>query len=147
MVMLVILTGLFIWRTSTFLEGAVKETSTFATPLCQLSEPCTVKTDFGDFILTVKEGKIVPDEPYHLTLHGPVKDWMVSSAQVVGTKNYTGRIPVTLVRDDDQSNAIIYQATSMIGACSEDNVQLQLQIVVLVNGKELPIKYNFSVDA
>ena len=151
-IMLALLIGLFIWRTVDF-EVNNQDKINLATgdnraKNCQLSEPCVYETDFGDFTLIIQEGKVVPEEWYHLTLESQTKNWTIKSAQVISEKGFIGKIPVDLVLvSTEKSNGITrYNAKSMVGACSEKNVLLELQVNLLIAGKETSIAYQFFVS-
>jgi len=149
--MLILLIGLFVWRTLSFedlnqdqdkLEAILDSNS----EVCDLSEPCIYQSEVGDFVLTVEEGKIVPEEWYQLTLYSQKKNWVVESAQLVSERAFTGSIPIELKLEENESNNIIYKGKSKVGACAEKNVLMQLQVDLLVNGHQVPIEYRFVMS-
>jgi len=149
--MLILLIGLFAWRTLSFedlnqdqdkLEVILDSNS----EICDLSEPCIYQSAVGDFVLTVEEGKIVPEEWYQLTLYSQKKNWVVESAQLVSERAFTGSIPIELKLEENESNNTIYKGKSKVGACAEKNVLMQLQVDLLVNGHQVPIEYRFVMS-
>jgi len=152
-IMLILLIGLFVWRTLSFEDlnqdqGKLEAILDSNSQVCDLSEPCTYQSTVGDFVLTVEEGKIVPEEWYQLTLHSQKKDWLVESAQLVSKRAFTGSIPIELKLEENENvgNLTIYKGKSKVGTCSEKNALMQLQVNLLVNGQQLPIEYRFIIS-
>ncbi|RBW47533.1 hypothetical protein DS885_02740 [Psychromonas sp. B3M02] len=151
LIMLSLLIGLFVWRTLSF-ESSEQSSSEQSNQVsktdqlvCQLSKPCVLESASGRFILTVEEGEVVPDQPFNISLTSELKNWTVSDAKMVSEKGFEGKISVTLVPVESINHSITYQAQTMVGACSEKNASITLQITLLIDDKTVPIEYTFLV--
>lgn len=151
LIMLSLLIGLFVWRTLSF-ESSEQSSSEQSNQVsktdqlvCQLSKPCVLESASGRFILTVEEGEVVPDQPFNISLTSELKNWTVSDAKMVSEKGFEGKISVTLVPVESINDSITYQARTMVGACSEKNASITLQITLLIDDKTVPIEYTFLV--
>lgn len=148
--MLTLLIGLFVWRTIDLSEAELEKSETTAPSLkldeavCDLSQPCLFKSILGDFVLSVDEGEIIPEQWYNLTFKSNVKDWKIMSAKIVGKTMFMGQIPIKFSPSTENGERQSH-AKSMIGVCTEDKMLWQLKMLVEVEGKPIDIHYDFLI--
>lgn len=148
--MLTLLIGLFVWRTIDLSEGELEKSETTAPSLkldeavCDLSQPCLFKSILGDFVLSVDEGEIIPEQWYNLTFKSNVKDWKIMSAKIVGKTMFMGQIPIKFSPSTENGERQSH-AKSMIGVCTEDKMLWQLKMQVEVEGKPIDVHYDFLI--
>lgn len=148
--MLTLLIGLFVWRTIDLSEAELEKSETTAPSLkldeavCDLSQPCLFKSILGDFVLSVDEGEIIPEQWYNLTFKSNVKDWKIMSAKIVGKTMFMGQIPIKFSPSTENGERQSH-AKSMIGVCTEDKMLWQLKMLVEVEGKPIDVHYDFLI--
>lgn len=148
--MLTLLIGLFVWRTIDLSEAELEKSETTAPSLkldeavCDLSQPCLFKSILGDFVLSVDEGEIIPEQWYNLTFKSNVKDWKIMSAKIVGKTMFMGQIPIKF-SPSTENGVRQSHAKSMIGVCTEDAMLWQLKMLVEVEGKPIDVHYDFLI--
>ena len=148
--MLTLLIGLFVWRTIGLSEAELEKSETTAPSLkldeavCDLSQPCLFKSILGDFVLSVDEGEIIPEQWYNLTFKSNVKDWKIMSAKIVGKTMFMGQIPIKFSPSTENGERQSH-AKSMIGVCTEDKMLWQLKMLVEVEGKPIDVHYDFLI--
>lgn len=159
-VMLTVLVFLFIWRTmqeSNSIEQQpdndlpevsqpttikkVIEQSDPSEPLCDFTKACVFKTIYGEFLLSVKEKQIVPEQWIHLSLQSELKDWRVKQAKTVGKSMFMGKIPIQF----SEQNTQMYTAKTMVGACTEKEMVWRFDISLEVQGQPIRLYYDFAI--
>lgn len=149
--MLSLLIGLFVWRTIDLSETETDKSKIDKQGLeldettCDLAQPCVFNSILGNFVLSVDEGKIVPEHWYNLTLKSDAKSWQVKSAKIVGKTMFMGQIPIKFSPVEKNDGELQSHAKSMIGVCTEDRMLWRLKMIIEVEGKPIDIHYDFLI--
>lgn len=148
--MLVLFIALFSWRTLTArtnnddVDIVRSEVVTMVEEgvFCDFSRPCTANTPWGTFNLSVEEGKVVPEDWFHVTLQSDAATWHVNQAKILNNTMFMGKIPMRF------SDVELHQshARTMIGACTEDTMSWRFEIDVTINEQPMTLKYNFEAE-
>jgi hypothetical protein len=152
--MLLILVGLFVWRTANFSDSINIEADALthssaqanADTLCELSEPCVFHTSIGDFTLAVDGGAIIPEQWFHLNLTSETENWTVTEAKIVGKTMFMGKIPVKFLPVQKIGTHLQATAVSMLGVCTEEQMIWRLDIVIEANGLPVSLHYDFLIE-
>lgn len=153
--MLCVLIGLFIWRTIDFtlsddmnlaVDKEVKEVVVnFEDNTCDFSKPCLFNSAWGTFSLSVDEGKITPEEWFHLTLKSDLKNWKVISAKTIGKTMFMGKIPMKFMPVVQVGEKYQTNAKSMLGSCIEKRMVWRFDIEIDFDGQPINIFYDFVI--
>lgn len=153
--MLLILVGLFVWRTANFSDANNNVESntltkltdeTIVDTLCDLSQPCVFHTSIGDFTLSVDGGAIIPEQWFHLNLTSESENWEVTQAKIVGKTMFMGKIPVKFLPPQKVADELQSTAVSMLGVCTEDKMIWRLEVVIEANGLPIDLLYDFLIE-
>ena len=150
-IMLILLVGLFVWRTIDFSDSEldkpdfIDKSTIIDEDVCNLAQSCVFHSILGDFVLSVDEKKIVPEQWYNLTLTSDAKNWKIMSAKVVGKTMFMGQIPIKFSPLLERDGELQFHAKSMIGVCTEDKMLWRLKILIEVEGKSIDIHYDFLI--
>jgi hypothetical protein len=151
--MLLILVGLFVWRTVDFSnsnynkdEDTLNNVTVNDDVICDVASSCVFHSSIGDFKLSVDGGVIIPEQWFHLNLTSETESWEVIEAKIVGKTMFMGKIPVKFLPPKIMSNGLQTTAISMLGVCTEDKMIWRLEIVVLNNGLPVPLHYDFLIE-
>lgn len=151
-IMLSLLIGLFIWRTvektpmnnehNANIEQALFNKET----LCDFSSPCEFNSTAGIFSLSVEEGKIIPEEWFHLILQSDLDNWEVKSAKTIDKTMFMGKIPIIFSPTYKIGNKRQAEAKTMIGVCITDKMLWRFEILVELDGKPINLYYDFLIS-
>lgn len=151
LIMLCVLISLFVWRTigsspsETEKQPINDDILVVEEPLCDFTQPCIFNTLWGDFSLSVDEGKIMPEQWFHLTLKSQLENWKVISAKTVGKTMFMGKIPMRFSPVTENLARYESKTKSMLGACTEDKMIWRFDIVVEVEGQPINLHYDFLI--
>jgi hypothetical protein len=148
LIMLILLIGLFVWRTveqsvNSSVTGLVIKTND--ENMCDFSSPCQFYSALGTFYLSVDEGEIVPEEWFHLTLSSDVTHWQVSEAKLIGKSMFMGKIPIKFspISPSQLTQKMTGTAKTMVGSCTEDSMVWRFDIVINIDGQNTQLYYDF----
>jgi hypothetical protein len=144
--MMIVLVGLFFWRT---FESQVENKANFEKNIkpqvdllrCDYKSPCEFITEQGIFLLSIKDIPIQAEEWIDFELSMPIDNSEITKAQIVGKTMFMGRIPVRFKNASDRK----FTARGLVGACTTDEMIWQLQINVVTNNISETLLFDFAV--
>lgn len=148
--MLCLLIVLFVWRTFNVQPhsqvAAIDNPALKLDPnTCDFSLPCSFNSPWGNFYLSIEEGKITPEEWFNVTLESERQDWHVSNAKIVGKNMFMGKIPINFSPVANVAGIRKTQAKTMIGSCTEAAMLWQFDIEIDIKGQIVHLFYDFMI--
>lgn len=145
LVMLIVLLGLFFWRTFTTDPQAVANSGEEVTLVnevrCDYQSACEFITEQGAFLLTIKDVPIKAEQWIYFQLTTPNAEAQVGDALIVGKSMFMGEIPVTF----KQSEAQLFSAKAIVAACMHEVMIWTLQITVNNGELQQQVTFDFAV--
>jgi len=145
--MLVILLALFFWRTfdngadKAVTEALTKPNTMQSVVRCDYQDGCEFISDWGTFLLNVKDLPIKAEEWINFELTVPNEGVQISNAQIVGKSMFMGKVPVNF----SQSDTYQFNAKAIVAACVHDEMVWILQISVDNGVEQQQLEFDFLI--